>query len=293
MGSHRWALCWLLLSVPALTLPAGPPPHPVQVPAPPPSTHPASPELLDRLTSAGGVRLYQVGYHEPACEGGPDSLWEGKVVECVSIRRTLPPPSQAWRASLVRLLGDPRCYSTDYEKLCICWPDLVAQFETREGPLYVWFDMGATRVRITSPDKGRRAWGGFDDVAGEYRRLVDEALTGAVGSNRPGPFLAANEFVMERDSLPYLEAPELLWSREEGVRLVPGRASPGPGESKVRVRLTPGSRGASARLSGRETANERERIKALLEELATKPAMRNGKPMSSWVDLVYPATSFR
>ncbi|HSE47318.1 MAG TPA: hypothetical protein VLA89_18500 [Gemmatimonadales bacterium] len=189
---------------------------------------------------------------------------------------------------MILLLDDHRSYSKDYEKLCICWPEVVARFETADGPLFVWVDMGGARVKVTSQGWVKQAWGGFDDIAESYGRLVREALKDASPSSRPGPFLAPEEFAVERDSLPYLEPPVML-SKEEGVRMVAGRAATRTGESKIRVRLTPGSHGASARLSGGESVEQRERLEALLKRLATKPALRSGKPMSCWVDLVYPA----
>lgn len=242
--------------------------------------------LRSLIAGAAGVRVFRLAFYEPGCAG--DAVWAARTVACYSVRREHSVPGEAWRASMARLLGDTRTYSTQFERQCSGAPEYVVRLEGGADPIDAWICLECSQITVTVGSK-MRARGGFDRVRRDLERLMEEFVEqDGEAADLPPWALAEDEFPLEGSSLPFDEPPALQ-GMNPGIRILSSGSAPAPGERRVRVRVDPEGSGLLVRIPAGVSREEIEAIDSLVKGLVLTPARRNGLPVSAWIDLAYPA----
>jgi hypothetical protein len=242
--------------------------------------------LRSLIAGATGMRVFRLAFYEPGCAG--DAAWAEKAVACYSVRREHSVPGEAWRASMARVLGDTRTYSTQFERECSGAPEYVVRLEGGANPVDAWICLECSQITVTVGSK-MRARGGFDRVRRDLERLMEEIVErGGEAADLPPWALADDEFPLEGSSLPFDEPPALQ-GMNPGIRILSSGSAPASGERRVRVRVDPTGSGLLVRMLAGASPEEIEEIDSLVKGLLLTPARRNGLPVSAWIDLAYPA----
>jgi hypothetical protein len=243
--------------------------------------------LRTLIAGATGVRVFRLAFYEPGCAG--DAAWAEKAVACYSVRREHSVPGEAWRATMARVLGDTRTYSTQFERECSGAPEYVVRLEGGADPVDAWICLECSQITVTVGSK-MRARGGFDQARRDLERLMEELLgRSGEAANLPPWALADEEFPLEGSSLPFDEPPALQ-GMSPGIRIFSSGSAPAPGERRVRVRVDPEGSGLLVRMPAGASPETIEEIDSLVKGLLLTPARRNGLPVSAWIDLAYPAS---